>query len=71
MSTQILFSTSSASTVNAAALPADFTEYLAQRRGVSKKDAVDMLGDWILNYEPESEALRARRSLAGAAGAAA
>lgn len=60
MSANIPFPKPAAVTVPAEC-PPDFTEFLAQRRGISKESALHLLGEWVLGYEPVNPALRARR----------
>jgi hypothetical protein len=43
-------------------LPFDFAEYLAQRLSLSLRDAVSVLGHWVLAYEPSPRAVSALRT---------
>ena len=38
-------------------LPCDLLEFLAQRRGIEVSRAVELVGDFLMQYEPASVAL--------------
>lgn len=61
MSTNIPFPTLIQGSIEENRYP-DFADYLAGRRGISRESALDLLGTSILDYEPETLALRARRA---------
>jgi hypothetical protein len=43
------------------ALPTDFVEYFAQKRGISREAAVDLIGEGIVNYERHEKASPSHR----------